>query len=583
MKKFFTRQILIKSAEQCVKRFPLTVGFIGMLTLFLLTECWGADDLFTSHQFSVIIYYLTVGGLLSLSLRLWSEELKKQRIAQVTGLLCHLLLIADACYLYALPEDFQMLEIGLGHGSMLTILAISIGTFSFFREKDDIASWNFSLQLISQAFASWIVGGIMCGGLSLLTASFSGLFGIEVDNNYYKTWSILFCITLPSLLFIGQIPSGESKHDRTRYASAFTGKTVRYLFLPLLGCYLIVLYAYLLKILVQWQLPDGWVARLVTALMGGCIAVEFGLFPTLRQGAGTFERRAARWLPVAILPLLVLMTIGVGRRISDYGITLNRLYLFALNIWFYIVCTGLYFLRERRVQWIALSFAGIFMLTSALPVNFVSFTQRYMIRSISALINETHVKKLPMNEEEYIDWLMTLPPQQALLVNNRLRILNYDFQNKEIRQFIEPEIHWWRIDNCIEKTPQPSDATTVAEEQYTNLSASVSAPLKIKLSDGASDMTLYKEDYREIPCEEWKTGIISFTLHDTGSAADTIRVRITDLRKANAQSDMAALELTCSQSDNRFILTGFSLFRNSSDKNLHFRFSGCHITRTPIH
>ncbi len=96
-------------------------------------------------------------------------------------------------------------------------------------------------------------------------------------------------------------------------------------------------------------------------------------------------------------------------------------------------------------------------------------------------------------------------------------------------------------------------------------------------------MTLYKEDYREIPCEEWKTGIISFTLHDTGSAADTIRVRITDLRKANAQSDMAALELTCSQSDNRFILTGFSLFRNSSDKNLHFRFSGCHITRTPIH
>ena len=353
MKKFFTRQIIIKSVEQCLKRFPVTVGFTVSLAVFLLIVCWGKDELFTERQTFTINYYLTVGSLLSLSLRLWGEEVKRKRIVYIANALLHLLLLADAGYLYLLPEDFPFLETGLAHGSTLTALGLSIFTLPFFREKDDIASWNFTLQLVSHAVTSWIIGGIMCGGLCLLTASFSGLFGLEVNGNFYTTWLIVFCLTLPSLLFLGQIPAGEAKHDRTGHTSAFLSKVIRYLFLPLLGCYLLVLYVYALKILVQWQLPDGWVSWLVIALTAGCIGVEFCMYPSLRQGLSRFEQRMARRLPIAILPLLVLMTIGIARRFNDYGITLNRLYLLTLNIWFYIVCIGLFVLRARRIQWIA--------------------------------------------------------------------------------------------------------------------------------------------------------------------------------------------------------------------------------------
>ena len=95
-----------------------------------------------------------------------------------------------------------------------------------------------------------------------------------------------------------------------------------------------------------------------------------------------FEQRVARGLPIAILPLLVLMTIGIARRFNDYGITLNRLYLLTLNIWFYIVCIGLFVLRARRIQWIAVSFAGIFLLTSVLPVNYARLTQPLHVPSL---------------------------------------------------------------------------------------------------------------------------------------------------------------------------------------------------------
>ena len=40
--------------------------------------------------------------------------------------------------------------------------------------------------------------------------------------------------------------------------------------------------------------------------------------------------------------LLVLMTIGIARRLNDYGITLNRLYLLTLNIWYMSIYTRFY-------------------------------------------------------------------------------------------------------------------------------------------------------------------------------------------------------------------------------------------------
>ena len=100
-------------------------------------------------------------------------------------------------------------------------------------------------------------------------------------------------------------------------------------------------------------------------------------------------------LPIAILPLLVLMTIGIARRFNDYGITLNRLYLLTLNIWFYIVCIGLFVLRARRIQWIAVSFAGIFLLTSVLPVNYARLTHRYMFQALSIQIQTSYKGNSP--------------------------------------------------------------------------------------------------------------------------------------------------------------------------------------------
>lgn len=83
-------------------------------------------------------------------------------------------------------------------------------------------------------------------------------------------------------------------------------------------------------------------------------------------------------MPLLMMPLLILMSIGICRRISDYGITASRLYLATINVWFYVVCIIMLKTKVRRIHWIPISFCVIFALASVLPVNYNSVARDYI-------------------------------------------------------------------------------------------------------------------------------------------------------------------------------------------------------------
>ena len=370
--------------QNCLKRFPVTVTFIFVFTAYLIyltyTDWKGEDRLLF-----IIGYYLSVGILLSLTLHLWSEEVKSRLLKTGINLAAHALLIADAFLLYHyLTTESSWIEIGIAHAA--AILAVGLSTFflSFLREKNDIASWNFALNTVSAYIVTQVIGLILCAGISLLLFSLHQLFDIHISGKCYAYIYYLCNVSLGLMLFLGLLPQGNDKHNREPHSSEFLNGILHYLFLPLTAGYLIVLYIYATRILISWELPIGWVSWLIVALMTVCIAVQFGLYPTRFKEGKRFDNWIARWMPVLILPLLLLMTIGIIRRFNDYGITINRLYLATLNGWFYIVCIGLFVIKARRINWIPISFAGIFLLTSALPVNYAGITKNAILKEIKA-------------------------------------------------------------------------------------------------------------------------------------------------------------------------------------------------------
>lgn len=556
----------IAALKNSIRRFPVSIGFTLALTVYSLLLIWG-EDRFTERQETTAIYYLTMGILLSLTLQLWGEEVKRRWIVLAANLSAHAILIADALYLYRLPERGFSIEIGLAHGAVITALVISVFFGSFFREKDDIPAKNFALQIVGKAGASLFVGLIMWGGTAMLLASLRALFQIEISGRCFATLPLLCCQMLPTLLFLGLIPAGEMKHDPTTIIPTdFQDKTIRYLILPLLAGYLLVLYAYTAKILVEWQLPDGWVSKLVTALMAGCIGIETAFYPSWKKGEKRFNRFITQWLPLVILPMLLLMTVGIFRRINDYGITLNRLYLLTLNGWFYLVCIGLFLTRAKRIHWIPVSFGIIFLLTSVFPVNYAGITRNYMKRHVTKAVDDTYHGTLPMSEEQYFDWIGSLPREEALSVNSRLRYLDFTFDDpitdKLFRQdsiagvLVTQSPSYYEAENHIlEMHSSPTEKvhplTEKAKTYFIRFQGKQTWELPATTYAG---IVVYAEE--DVEFLRSPNDSVSLLLTN-GHQTDTVRISFSDLDKWNSMNKPPLpKKFSCTPSGDLFILTG---------------------------
>jgi len=429
-------QAIIKAFQTCVKRFPVSAAYILALSVFLIFNIFDECDIIKGSIIVAVIYYLSVGFVLSLTIHLWQEEGQKRRILLIVNALAHLILLVDTIYIYNILEGSSCnhYEVWTAHASVIFSLVLSLFFLSFFKEKDDVALWNFAMRLIVNAAICYLIGQIMWGGLSLLLVSFKSLFGIDIGYKWYMAIGVLSGLLLSSWLFLGRIPSGKNKHDHTPVDSGFLNAVMRFLFLPLVGLYIVVLYIYAIQILVKWELPNGWVSGLVIASMVGLIVIEFGLYPVRRLQGRKADNIISQYLPVVIFPLLVLMTVGIVRRFSDYGITPNRLYLITLNLWFYFVCITLFLTKARRISWIASSFAVIFLLTSVFPINYFSITRKYMDRYIAKVLDG---EKLPFSEAQYKDFVTSLPEKEAIMLNERLLYLDDKYGHKYTEKYVQ--------------------------------------------------------------------------------------------------------------------------------------------------
>ena len=129
--------------QNCLKRFPVTVCFIFALTAFLF---YLVSEWHMSQPQAALLYYLSVGTLLSLTLHLWCEEIKRKALKWTAQIAGHALLIADALFLAYGALDNSITEITIAHTAGVLTVGISVFFLSFLKEKNDVASWNFALH-----------------------------------------------------------------------------------------------------------------------------------------------------------------------------------------------------------------------------------------------------------------------------------------------------------------------------------------------------------------------------------------------------------------------------------------------------
>ena len=464
LKQVLSPKALLKGLQQMTYRFPIAVVLLVLLTAFLSYLVYGGK---TADSDAVIttLFFLCGGILLDYLLSLWGEEQrtpatkKRYRIVKTVVLVvwtifCGVLILTHFKWEKNLP-----FLVGIVAWQVAVLAAIPF--VSYVREKDDVKSWHFIVANLRAYVISLLVAAFMDGGLLGLLYGTAALFHIPTHGNTVPAiLTIISMVLIQGVLFFALIPSGERKHNTSTEMSKFLRNTVSWLFIPLLGAYMVVLYVYAIKILVTWNLPEGLISYLVSAVMAMYVLCYFLLYPQIKVGGTWQAKLLTRWLPIAILPLLVLMTVAVGVRWGNYGITAPRLYLVTILAWFYAICIVIFVSKSKRFRWIYLSFAALFVLSSGQPLSYYFITRKVLVHKVDKIIAEKNVQ-LPfpkgwgrMSDEQLAEHGCSLTYDELYEICELMNHLNR-YYNYQCEEFYSYDWKYSWDDNNEETSEEP--------------------------------------------------------------------------------------------------------------------------------
>lgn len=205
-----------------------------------------------------------------------------------------------------------------------------------------------------------LVGLLLFGLVAAILATVGSLFHLDLgDRPYFYAFFFVFTLIVP-LLSADNV--GRRCQDDLSSNTLFH-IVVDWILSPALVLYTLILYLYAATIVVRWELPEGgigWMTSIFLALSLLCYAVQGAL------GKRHFDWYY-RFLPlISVVPLLLLW-VGIARRVSEYGLTESRIYLLALAVSTTAAMVLLAIPRTRRHQLTTTLAAIIMLLITFIP------------------------------------------------------------------------------------------------------------------------------------------------------------------------------------------------------------------------
>lgn len=408
---------------------------VGMGVTLCLLECltYGHAML---RPYKALSFFFAAGFVFTTIVQL--AGFKHNIIINISGLA----ILATDCCLRIVMNNYGIAS-SIAHSVVLIVLIISVVIVPNLKQDNDTSMMRFAGDTVVTAVMIFIMLLISGIAITVLLEGIEKLFGLDFSYNMYECiWimllSVFCCILVLMIPRVGQ----------TIFLSDFSKKTWgiigKFIALPILFLYLAVLYVYIIKIILVWQLHDGMVSSLTVCAMAGLMMVEF----TLHAKMYSDDSSSRLWqvmkhiLPLLVLPPVVLMSIGIARRVSEYGWTVNRFYMTITNVWFYIACLMLLvsaFRKFRVINALLVSVSSIFLFVSIIPnANITSLTQYLLTREIEQMIANTQpaFPDHAITNDEYKSWLYEIDIDDAKRISEKINYLENNFGNESVSQWI---------------------------------------------------------------------------------------------------------------------------------------------------
>ncbi|HIP49758.1 MAG TPA: DUF4153 domain-containing protein [Lutibacter sp.] len=356
---------MLHKAKKAVLGFPITLLWASVGTFFTI---WFVDQKIErdlEYIFIKIILTAILGVSWLIATRLVINYFNKERGKNIFWLIGIPLLFLGIYYLslpndtiafddYTVPYRFVLFLI-TGH------LVLFFSPFIFVWDKN--AYWSYLKSVFASFAKSALFSLVIYFGLSLALLALKYLFKFDFKDKIFAELFI-FCLgIINTWLFVGDLPMNIHQNKTIDYPKSLL-VLVKYILIPLSILYLVILYAYSFKIIINWNLPKGWVSYLVVALSILGFLIHILINPIQKNSKSRIIKRFYPWFYYALLPLIILLFIAIYKRISEYGITENRYLVLLLAFWILGMTLYVLFSKRKQLRYFPMSVAILAMLVS---------------------------------------------------------------------------------------------------------------------------------------------------------------------------------------------------------------------------
>ncbi|QWX83743.1 DUF4153 domain-containing protein [Cellulophaga sp. HaHaR_3_176] len=349
-------------AQNAFKRFPITIlwSVFGSLFFIYQFEQNNSNPFDSNYNLSLT---LLLGVSWLIGVQFFIEQFKNPKKWQFLKLIMLGLLFLFYLYIPSFENYNQNIEyifrffLYLIGGHLFTLFS------PFITKWDKNAYWNYlrltAIAIIRSLFFSFI----LYLGLSLALVAIDALFEITIRGKRYGQLFV-FCLgVVNTWIYLSDFPKNIFKNTEIEFEKALE-VLVKYILIPLVLLYIIILYAYTLKILIQWELPKGWVSYLVIALSILGYVIQVMINPFQKNIKSWTINKFQPWFYLLLIPLNILLFVAIFRRVNDYGITENRYFILAFAFWNIGIILYILFSKTKALKVIPISLFCIAILSS---------------------------------------------------------------------------------------------------------------------------------------------------------------------------------------------------------------------------
>ena len=396
-----------ENVKNNIKYYKGTYIAIFIVTIFFLI--FVDSDIFEKYIYDKIL----IMGLVCSTTNFFIENITKDNKKRIIGYVISFIIgiIFNICLNFSENIIPKILAVYL-----VTVICLSI--FNIIKNYK-IKTHNYLLQVFQNLFYTGIIYLTLNIGLTIIVSIFSVLL-----------WSsgILGILTRVQIALIGFFLMPGIIYAFTKKEtelSKFIKGLVDFVLLPLVIITMIIIYIYMAKIIITWQIPSNAIYRILAGLF--ILALPIWTMAYDEERENEIVKRIVNILPITFIPFIFLQIYSISTRCISYGITPLR-YISYIFLIFEIVSIFLsIYKKKEKLNYIFILIPIIIAVTLIGPLNYETVS------------NKSQAKILKENWQEGVNY-DDLTKEQKEKAKSSYTYLKYaDNAKKYIPDYIDKE------------------------------------------------------------------------------------------------------------------------------------------------